>query len=282
MDDKYAITFLVGQHHEWWVDRFYVPFIESLYDTGLYDKLEFIDINICGGNEPLPFILDKTRHISYRRKSPIEMNEQLMDLHDFCSEHSGYKVLWFHTDGVTHYGKETQDFKLSNYDFLKWSLIDQWKIMTRMLDFYDCAGVNWTEIASFHDPDGTTGEFKNSFYAPHYRSGLWWANSDYIASMNKNFLKRKVFWNRFLGEVWIGTGKPRHYTLHNAYSKDPEKPWLASFYNEMTEYNPEQIVKDATEHINYLSNVDIEQTLKNKLMLNHKSKSDKINFEKWL
>ena len=282
MDDRYAITYLIGQHHEWWVDRFYTPFMESLYETGLYDKLDFIDISVAGGSEPLPFVPDKVRHVSYRRQSPIEMNEQLMDLHDFCSENSGYKVLWFHSDGVTHYGKETEIYKLSNHDFLKWGLIEQWEIMTQFLDFYDCVGLNWTQIAQFHDPSGEIGEFKNSFYAPHYRSGFWWANSDYIASLNKNFLKRNVFWNRFLGEVWIGTGKPRHYSLHNIYSENGD-PWLASFYTELSKYDPEHILQHANKHLQDLIHLDINQTIKNKpMLLNHKCQFDNNKFEKWL
>lgn len=250
MDDKLIVVYSIGQHHKWWTDVFYQPQLEVLETSGLLDNLEFIDINISGGNQPLPFVPEKIRNIHYRTKPPLEMNDAMIDLWEFCRKNSGYKVLYFHSDGVTHLGKNSAEFKLQHLEYIHFGLIEQWKICTQLLDFYDCVGLNYTPIAAF----GGDPEKYPPFYAPHFRGMFWWANSDYIASLNKNFLTRDVFWKRYLAEVWIGTNKPRYYSLFNSYSNNMDL--LSSFYREPTIYDKEKILDNALNHLKNLTVID--------------------------
>lgn len=99
--------------------------------------------------------------------------------------------------------------------------------------------------------------FKNNeinFYCPHYRGGFWWANSDYICKLNPKFLKQDVEWRRFLGEIWIGTGNPRYYTIHNSLSENKEM--ITSFYTEITKFSKEKILETTKLHIEDICNVD--------------------------
>jgi hypothetical protein len=247
MKPKIKIVYLIGQFESWWEEQFYIPQIRLLQETGLIEESDHIDIHVTGGNESLPFLPENTRMVYYHRDSMDAMNEAMRILWDDCRKNPEYKVLFFHSDGVTHFNRDSRESKLSHLEFIHYSLIELWRENIRLLDYYDCSGVNYIHCACFKNNN-------EGIFAPHYRGMFWWANGEYITRLNKLYLDQDVFYKRYLCELWIGTGNPRAYTLHNTLSKHTET--LTSFYRETTEFDKDRIKEITLNHIEDLENLD--------------------------
>jgi hypothetical protein len=244
---KIAIFYLIAQVGDWWSDEFFIPQMKILDDSGLSENIEFIEIHATFNKENLPFIPDKTKSINFHSDPVDAMNEVMESIWKFSIDNPGYKILFFHGDGVTHKNKTSYEYKLSNLQFIHYTLIDMWRECDQLLNFYDCVGNNFVYVASFKNHE-------INFYCPHFRGGFWWANSDYISKLNPKFLKQDVEWRRFLGEIWIGTGNPRYYTIHNALSEKMDT--ITSFYKEKTIFDKQQILETTRLHIDDITNID--------------------------
>lgn len=197
--------YLIGQFAEGWAEDFYIPQMELLKSSGLYDQLEFIDIHVSGGKQPLPFIPDKIREISYHSTKAEEENETFKRVWDFAKANPGYKILFFHSDGATHKG-EMKIRKRAWRNFMEFCTIEMWDKCISLLDFYDCVGADYIHQAVY-----SGGE--HVVRGPHYPGMFWWANSNYIRKLDPTYFDQKVPWKRYLGELWIGSGDPREYSI---------------------------------------------------------------------
>lgn len=251
MKPKIKVVYLIGQFGDWWADQFYTPQMQLLYDTGLIEAMDHIDIHVTGNSQHLPSIPDKTRMVFYHNEPMDAMNEAMRMLWDYCKKHPEYKILFFHSDGVTHHNRlESKDAKLSHLEFIHYSLIELWRENVGLLNYYDCTGVNYVHSACF---DGNN----NGMFAPHYRGMFYWVNGTYINTLNKHYLNQDVHYRRFISELWLGTNKPRAYSLWNTLSENTET--LTSFYSEETKFDKERILNNCRKHLEDLNEIDFHQ-----------------------
>lgn len=208
MKRKIAVFYLIGQFREWWKDQFYIPQMEALISSGLYDEIEFLDIHISGGREPLPFIPNKTRSITYQNNPGHEERELMKSIHRFAIENYEYKILHFHSEGVTRNEESEIERKMFWRHLMEHCNIHLWKECLELLNFYDCVGADYIHQATFNDP-------KCIFKAPHFPGMFWWTNASYFRTLDREFLDQKLPWSRFLAELWIGTKNPTVYKMHH-------------------------------------------------------------------
>lgn len=201
-----VVFYLIGQFTDRWAEDFFTPQMELLKTSGLYDHLEFIDIHVSGGKLPLPFIPDKIRNISYHSKKAQEENETIRSIWEFANNHPGYKILIFHSDGVTHTQGEMKLRKRAWRSYLEFCTIEMWDKCIELLNFYDCVGPDYIHQASY-----SNGSIV--LRAPHYPGMFWWSNSSYIKTLDPDFLNQDVPWKRYLAELWIGTKHPKEYSI---------------------------------------------------------------------
>ena len=240
MNDKIAVFYSIAQVHDWWATEFFEKQINRLITSGLYDNIDFIDIAIGHNHLPLPFIPNKVRNITYGKEYLDNSKEYHKRIWEFCSNNPGYKILQFHSLGVSwqNYHKEE---KSTFRNYLETLLIDNWEKCTLLLDYYDCVGTDLMPQAIFYngyDPDDLENEDKwTRFDAPHFQGGYWWATSDYISSLSLEYLDQPVHYKRYLPELWVGSNSPKIYNFYTSWKNqyiefvDPPYENIFSHYN---------------------------------------------------
>jgi cephalosporin hydroxylase len=210
--EKLAIFYHLYQINDW--IKLYQEQINSLVVSGLYDKCEFVHIGINGDKE-LPFVLDKIK-IQYNTDNKSEVNT-LQSLWEFCKENLDYKVLYFHSKGVTHFNNFHCEFTTNAWRiYLEYFVIHHWKQCVIDLQEYDCVGTEWEDIAGFTDPDD--GKYYEEIL-PHYAGNFWWANANYIDNLDLNYIlniQSTKNLNKYKCEFWLGSKKPNYKSYHNS------------------------------------------------------------------
>jgi hypothetical protein len=237
MSQKIAIYYLIGQFNEWWEEEFFHPQMESLYASGLYDNIDFIEIHVAGGMKPLPYIPDKVKSIHYQKTPYNEERELMRSIHRFASENYQYNILHMHSEGAT-YRKEHEHFhrKRKWRNVMQYSNISLWKECLELLGFYDCVGADY----AYH---GNFLEGSYVFRAPHFPGMFWWSKASYFRTLDLDYLKQDVPWERYLAELWIGSKDPKVYQICDT-GKNP--------YEEEIEIDEESTRNRTIEHIEYL------------------------------
>lgn len=108
-------------------------------------------------------------------------------------------IFYFHTKGITRLNEATEDWRR----YMQYFTIEKWQKCVEKLDEgFDTCGV------LFERNTNLGNEY------PHYSGGFWWANTNYIKTLNHSYLKLK--W-RYYREFWIGSNpKGKHFELHNS------------------------------------------------------------------
>jgi len=200
---KIAIFYHLGQLGNW--EELYLEHMNLLVANGLYDACEFIHIGI-NGNLPLPKVFNKSR-IKYNSDHVLEANT-LESLWNFSQENRDYKILFFHSKGVTHgINSPFNDNVIAWRKYLEYFNIVNWKDSVQYLNEYDCTSVELLDT-SYHNDIVIPGLF--------YAGNFWWANSQYISTLDTNFLYDNTNGlARWQSEKWIGTGNPRAHSQFN-------------------------------------------------------------------
>lgn len=193
-----------------WQDLFEEQ-MNKIRSTGLLGAADFIHIGI-NGDQPVVFNVEKNHTIKH---NPIEFfdgeMQTLSDLYDFCCCNKDYKVLYFHSKGIsthtTEYGSNVEFWR----KYMEKFNIENWEKCCQLLNDYDCVGTEWeTEMLL----GGQT------FIAPCYAGTFWWATAEYISRLDRDFLFTDVMGmpgtRRYQSEFWIGSGKPNHYNFYNS------------------------------------------------------------------
>ena len=210
INSKIAVFYHVYQANEW--KKLYQEQINSLIVSGLYDQCDLIHIGI-NGDQDLPFVLDKMR-VQYNENKILEANT-LQSLWEFCKENLDYRIMYFHTKGLTHITEYNCSITTNAWRiYLEYFVIHKWKTCLEDLSYYDCVGSQWTDGISLWD-----SELGQSVYdvAPHYSGNFWWATARYINQLELNYIyNEERGWGRFKSEIWIGTKNPNFKSYHNS------------------------------------------------------------------
>ena len=177
-----------------------------LRDTGLAQALHHLEIHVAGGEQPLPFMLPRTRRITFHDQLETAENNAMRDVWQYSQHNPGHRVLWFHSIGLSHRAGVERERKHAWGKFLAYCNINLWSQCQSLLDFYDCVGADYINYASFGVPH-------TRLWAPHYSGNFWWANTNYIRRLDPGYLEQDVPWRRYLAELWIGSGHPRAFMM---------------------------------------------------------------------
>jgi hypothetical protein len=244
---KIAVFYMIGQYSPRWKEDFFDNQMSLLYNTGLHDEIKFIEIFVKG-DQPLSALPSKVNNLtylgdieeerSYHRKLYRAYNYIQQRIWCFAQANPDYKVLFFHSLGVSRSDPTVLKYKLKWKDYMETLLIKNWKQCVDLLDHYDCVGTEYIPFATYK-------EETIQFEAPHYQGFFWWANTNYLRKLDPTYFYQDVEWQPYLCELWIGSGKPKAYNFYTS--------WLNHY---MHEINPpyEEILNSSTQHLKELNN----------------------------
>lgn len=182
MNSKIVIFYHLLQVPGW--EFLYQQQIWRLCSSGLMAQAEFIYIGI-NGKEPL-FYMPPRAKVVYNTVSTSE-HDTLKAIEKFAGETTeNYKILYFHSKGITRYNLNTQAWRL----YMEHCLIQNWADCTKLLDEFDCVGTSYRE-------DTYVGWY------PHFSGNFWWANTDYLKKLDTTYLSPSPQQIREIQEFWI-------------------------------------------------------------------------------
>lgn len=165
------------------------------------------------GDEDLPFTLDKMK-VQYNENKILEANT-LQSLWEFCKENPDYRVMYFHTKGLTHTTEYNCSITTNAWRiYLEYFVIHKWKICLEDLNFYDCVGAEWINQTKFFN-----SEIEQFTYGKclHYAGNFWWATAKYINQLELDYIyNEESGLTRWKSEMWIGTKNPNYKSYHNS------------------------------------------------------------------
>ena len=159
--------------------------------------IEWLEKTLLGTNssknpEPNP----KVELVVYPKS--MEEAETLKWIKNYSQNNPGDFVLYFHTKGITHNNQAVTDWRR----YMEYFVLDKWRdCIAKLKEGYDCCGVLW-------NTDTPIGIW------PHFSGNFWWATTDYINTLNHNYLEME--W-RYYREFWIGSNpNAKVFEFHNS------------------------------------------------------------------
>lgn len=210
--NKIAIFYHVGQLNHW--EEIYLEQIQRLRKSGLLDAADMMYIGV-NGDLPLPYTPGKAV-VNYNEDKVLEANTLEM-MWKFCRDFPDYKVLYFHTKGVTR-DQDYPDRPLKTVStawrhYMEYFCIDKWKQCIQELETHDTCGVQIKHKAAYNT---LTPEEYVEYDVTFYDGNFWWATAKYINTLDPQYMyTNDMPWLRGKSETWIGTGKPKAKCLYN-------------------------------------------------------------------
>ena len=182
MKEKLAIFYHLYQNEL--SGLIYQQQMHRLHTSGLMDACEFIHIGIVGEAEM--FSLPEKARVQYNKRLTKDEGETVESMYRFCKENPDYKVLFFHAKGASRqFVPQLHSWRM----FLEYYVIDKWRECIDKLKEYDAVGV----------------KLRMKPY-PDYSGNFWWANADYVATLDENFLYTQGEHGKIDRELMIGSG----------------------------------------------------------------------------
>ena len=167
--------------------------LHRLYTSGLIEAADYIHFGVNGDNE-LFNVPDKV--VVVQNKNWKEETETLISLRDFCNRNPDYKVLYFHTKGVSKGTLTVNAWRL----MMEYFVIDKWRECVEKLNEYDCVGSNLSPVGETLWSNGTITKPVEGSY--NFTGTFWWANAKHIQTLNDDLLYSDYRIDR---ELWIGS-----------------------------------------------------------------------------
>ena len=167
--------------------------LHRLYTSGLIEAADYIHFGVNGDNE-LFNVPDKV--VVVQNKNWKEETETLISLRDFCNLNPDYKVLYFHTKGVSKGTLTVNAWRL----MMEYFVIDKWRECVEKLNEYDCVGSNLSPVGETLWSNGTITKPVEGSY--NFTGTFWWANAKHIQTLNDDLLYSDYRIDR---ELWIGS-----------------------------------------------------------------------------
>ena len=170
--------------------------MHRLHASGLMDACDFIHIGVVGEHQL--FSRPKKAQVLYNRRLTKDEGETVESVYRFCKLNPNYKVLFFHAKGASRqFVPQLHAWRM----FLEYIVIDRWKECIKKLKTYDAVGAKLRMHPS-----------------PHFSGNFWWANADYVATLDENFLYTEGEHGKIDRELMIGSGaKFDPYNIHHVH-----------------------------------------------------------------
>lgn len=248
--DLFKKTHISIFHHNYLVNNWYNIVEEEISEickSGLYDDCDNIHTTVFSNDhtqyELFYNLIGKydinNKWIIYKLNENNFEIDCLKILYEYC-QNNNCRVLYFNNKGVTHDKPSTKNWR----EYLIHFNINQYKKALDVLKTHDAYGIDL-----------------HTFPYLHYSGNFWWANSNYIKSLDINSLFLDEFENknninigfpmhrRHNCEMWIGKGEGKLYSAHESNTD-----FYNNSYNSYKECNKVYII---TSHPNYKMSEDI-------------------------
>lgn len=167
--------------------------LHRLYASGLIEAASHIHFGVNGDQELFNAPSKANIVVNNNWK---EETETLMALNAFALKNPDYKILYFHTKGVSKGTLVANAWRLMMEHFV----IDKWKECVEVLNDCDCVGANLNSVGETLWGDGTTTRPVEGTY--NFTGNFWWANAKHIQTLDHKFLSSNYRIDR---ELWIGS-----------------------------------------------------------------------------
>lgn len=167
--------------------------LHRLYTSGLIEAADYIHFGVNGDQE---LFNAPSKAIVKQNQNWKEETETLIDLKNFAEQNPDYKILYFHTKGVSKGTLIANAWRL----MMEYFVIDKWKECVEMLNEYDCVGSNLNSVGETLWADGTVTNPVEGTY--NFTGNFWWSNAKHIQTLDHKFLYSNYRIDR---ELWIGS-----------------------------------------------------------------------------
>ena len=159
-----------------------IQYFEKIFIVNIGEKLDAND-----------FTCNKIEIINYSDNTDLYEIPTINLIHTFCENNDDCEILYLHTKGITHpYYKQIVDWR----NMMLYFLVNKCTDCFELLKTYDTIGCN-----------------RMTTTANHYSGNFWWANSNYIKSLNK--ISDSA--NKYDAEFWLFSNKSiKSYEIHNS------------------------------------------------------------------
>lgn len=225
----------------------------NIFESGLYENIESLNMVLLSSDsknlEWLQNLVSKFSKINVIQ----DINENLAErptlsrINDFAKTRAENElVLYMHTKGISYFLNEDYSlegsFRRKQFAWRKYMEhfnIYLWRNAEKVLStgFWDAYGVNLRNAPDYYN------------YHIHYSGNFWWATTDYLKSLNKEYflqdLGRKD--DRVYAEFWIGSGnEARLYEAHESNVDHYRKEYTINNYIELGEYKDKERIEYKT------------------------------------
>jgi hypothetical protein len=188
--------------------------LTKLFGCGLYDRCDSLFIGATGGSkEDLHWLHNVISN--YKKITLVYFDQNLEEkntLRNILTRSSGNDIiLYMHTKGVSR----QLDYNIECWrNLIEYKTIHNWKECIKLLDDWDTIGPLYRE---------------NTFmgYYPHYSGGFWWANRDYIETLDHKYLNEDHELGRMGAEFWIGSNPESK--MYCNYNFDGIEPYIRGY-----------------------------------------------------
>ena len=160
----------------------------------LLDKLDYLYVINIG--TPVNFDnleISKIKVINFSTETQFDETLTINLLSLFCKHHNNCKILFLHTMGTNQQSPTTNVDCLNDWrNYMLYFMVEKHQVCMDMLNLYDTVGCNCT--------DGPN---------KYYNGNFWWANSNYIQTLN--LLTSKNMFNQWL----LSNEKVNPFTIYD-------------------------------------------------------------------
>ncbi len=170
--------------------------LDELYteikESGLLNELDYLVVNNIGIDlDKNHFNDSKVKIINHSTETNLFEIPTIMKILQFSKTHPNCKLLYLHTKGISHSADSAPVTEWRKY--LSYFMVSKYQECLSKLDDYDAVGCNYTV-----EPH------------PHYSGNFWWANTNYIKTINNPLIEKHD------AEWWILSLTKNFYTMHNS------------------------------------------------------------------
>jgi hypothetical protein len=159
-----------------------IQYFEKIFIVNIGEKLDAND-----------FTCNKIEIINYSDNINLFEIPTINLIHTFCKDNDDCEILYLHTKGISY---PTEQKIIDWRNMMLYFLVDKCTDCFELLKTYDTIGCNRTTTT-----------------ANHYSGNFWWANSNYIKSLNK--ISDSA--NKYDAEFWLFSNKSiKSYEIYNS------------------------------------------------------------------
>lgn len=178
----------------------------------LLDKV--VILNIGTALDPTQYTHPKLLIINFSENIHLYELPTLQLLHRFSQDYVDTNILYLHTKGVSYSPDDVRYKNILDWiQYMTYGLVQNYKHCVEALKTYDVVGCNRLESPF-----------------PHFSGNFWWANSNYIRTLNTHRLTDKLS-----AEWWVLSNPGRCFTVHSSKVNHFEQPYPIERYKHILE-----------------------------------------------